>query len=90
MTQNYLYDNRKYGLDDNTVDFIGHALALHRDENYLDDPAIDFVKRIKVFNCFILCLFFYDFIMFISRDTLFSDLSVSISYMSHREHICNF
>ncbi|GJT73055.1 retrotransposon-related protein [Tanacetum coccineum] len=25
----------KYGLDDNTVDFIGHALALHRDDRYL-------------------------------------------------------
>ncbi|KAF3439209.1 hypothetical protein FNV43_RR17484 [Rhamnella rubrinervis] len=39
----------KYGLDDNTVDFIGHALALHRDDNYLDGPAIDFVKRIKLY-----------------------------------------
>ncbi|KAF9601170.1 hypothetical protein IFM89_017118 [Coptis chinensis] len=31
----------KYGLDDNTVDFIGHALALHRDNRYLDEPALD-------------------------------------------------
>jgi RAB protein geranylgeranyltransferase component A len=30
----------KYGLEDDTVDFIGHALALHRDDNYLDEPAI--------------------------------------------------
>ncbi|CAK9169183.1 unnamed protein product [Ilex paraguariensis] len=39
----------KYGLDDNTVDFIGHALALHRDDSYLDQPAIDFVKRVKLY-----------------------------------------
>ena len=40
--------DRKYGLDDNTVDFIGHALALHRDDHYLDEPALDTVKRMKV------------------------------------------
>lgn len=39
---------RKYGLDDNTVDFIGHALALYKDDTYLDQPAIDFVKKVKV------------------------------------------
>ncbi|RXH74078.1 hypothetical protein DVH24_021258 [Malus domestica] len=39
----------KYGLDDNTVDFIGHALALQQDDNYLAEPAMDFVKRMKAF-----------------------------------------
>uniref|UniRef100_A0A5B7AZL7 Guanosine nucleotide diphosphate dissociation inhibitor n=1 Tax=Davidia involucrata TaxID=16924 RepID=A0A5B7AZL7_DAVIN len=39
----------KYGLDDNTVDFIGHALALHKDDSYLDQPAMDFVKRVKLY-----------------------------------------
>uniref|UniRef100_A0A2C9UXH7 Guanosine nucleotide diphosphate dissociation inhibitor n=1 Tax=Manihot esculenta TaxID=3983 RepID=A0A2C9UXH7_MANES len=39
----------KYGLEDNTVDFIGHALALYLDENYLDEPALDFVKRMKLY-----------------------------------------
>ncbi|XP_015583547.1 guanosine nucleotide diphosphate dissociation inhibitor At5g09550 isoform X2 [Ricinus communis] len=39
----------KYGLDDNTVDFIGHALALYLDDNYLDEPALDFVKRMKLY-----------------------------------------
>ncbi|PSS26803.1 Guanosine nucleotide diphosphate dissociation inhibitor like [Actinidia chinensis var. chinensis] len=39
----------KYGLDDDTVDFIGHALALHKDDNYLDQPAMDFVKRVKLY-----------------------------------------
>ncbi|KAG7032469.1 Guanosine nucleotide diphosphate dissociation inhibitor 2, partial [Cucurbita argyrosperma subsp. argyrosperma] len=39
----------KYGLDDNTVDFIGHALALHRDDSYLNLPALDTVKRMKLY-----------------------------------------
>ncbi|KAL5718723.1 Rab GDP dissociation inhibitor beta [Ranunculus cassubicifolius] len=39
----------KYRLDDNTVDFIGHALALHRDDRYLDEPALDTVKRMKLY-----------------------------------------
>jgi hypothetical protein len=30
------------------VDFIGHALALHRDDRYLNEPALDTVKRMKV------------------------------------------
>lgn len=43
-----LFMPRKYGLDANTIDFIGHALALHRDDRYLDEPALDTVKRMKV------------------------------------------
>ncbi|XP_071705530.1 guanosine nucleotide diphosphate dissociation inhibitor At5g09550-like [Rutidosis leptorrhynchoides] len=40
---------KKYGLDDNTVDFIGHALALYRNDSYLDQPAIDVIKRVKLY-----------------------------------------
>ncbi|KAG8645842.1 hypothetical protein MANES_10G098900v8 [Manihot esculenta] len=39
----------KYGLEDDTIDFIGHALALHQDDSYLDQPALDFVKRMKLY-----------------------------------------
>ncbi|KAG5043121.1 Heat shock protein 90-2 [Glycine soja] len=39
----------KYGLDDNTIDFIGHALALHSDDRYLAELALDIVKRIKLY-----------------------------------------
>ncbi|KAF8044196.1 hypothetical protein BT93_A2241 [Corymbia citriodora subsp. variegata] len=39
----------KYGLEDDTIDFIGHALALHIDDSYLDKPAMDFVKRMKLY-----------------------------------------
>lgn len=39
---------RKYELEDDTIDFIGHALALHFSDDYLDKPAMSFVKRMKV------------------------------------------
>ncbi|KAK8562772.1 hypothetical protein V6N13_018666 [Hibiscus sabdariffa] len=39
----------KYGLEDDTIDFIGHALALHKDDSYLDQPAMSFVKRMKLY-----------------------------------------
>ncbi|OMO63497.1 Rab GDI protein [Corchorus olitorius] len=39
----------RYGLEDDTIDFIGHALALHIDDNYLDQPALEFVKRMKLY-----------------------------------------
>lgn len=39
----------KFGLEENTIDFIGHALALHRDDFYLDQPAFDTVSRVKLY-----------------------------------------
>ena len=39
---------RKYELEDDTIEFIGHALALHFSDEYLDKPAVTFVKRMKV------------------------------------------
>lgn len=39
----------KYELEEDTIDFIGHALALQRDDTYLDQPAMDFVKRVKLY-----------------------------------------
>jgi len=38
-----------FGLDDNTIDFIGHSLALHRDDSYLDRPAIETVQRVQLY-----------------------------------------
>ncbi|KAJ8763026.1 hypothetical protein K2173_023231 [Erythroxylum novogranatense] len=40
----------KYGFDYKTVDFIGHAMALHRDDRYLNAPTLDTVKRIKLYT----------------------------------------
>jgi len=39
----------KFGLSDDTVDFIGHALALHRDDEYLHKPAKDTIDRIRLY-----------------------------------------
>jgi Rab GDP dissociation inhibitor len=39
-----------FGLDAQTIDFIGHALALHRDDNYLDQPALPTVMKIKLYH----------------------------------------
>ncbi|GJS19901.1 guanosine nucleotide diphosphate dissociation inhibitor [Tanacetum coccineum] len=39
----------KYGLEDDTIDFIGHALALYTSDSYLEMPAIDFVKKIRLY-----------------------------------------
>jgi len=38
-----------FSLDDNTVAFTGHALALHLDDNYLDKPADELIERIKLY-----------------------------------------
>jgi Rab GDP dissociation inhibitor len=43
-----LYD--KFGLDPNTQDFTGHALALHRDDDYLAEPAVNTIRRIKLYS----------------------------------------
>lgn len=39
----------KYELEDDTIDFIGHALALQTSDSYLDQPAMNFVKRVKLY-----------------------------------------
>ena len=41
---------KKYGLDPNTCDFVGHALALHRNDDYLALPCLQTIKRIKLYS----------------------------------------
>lgn len=36
-------------LDKSTMDFAGHAMALYRDDEYLDKPAKEFVLRVKLY-----------------------------------------
>lgn len=43
-----LYD--KFGLDKNTQDFTGHALALYQDDDYLNKPALHTIQRIKLYS----------------------------------------
>lgn len=40
----------KFGLDPNTQDFTGHALALYRNDEYISDLAIHTIKRIKLYS----------------------------------------
>ena len=40
----------KFGLEANTVDFIGHALALQDNEHYLDQPARKMVMAVKLYS----------------------------------------
>jgi len=40
---------KKFGLAADTVDFVGHALALHRDDEYLQQPAGETIMKIKLY-----------------------------------------
>jgi len=37
----------KFKLEENTIDFLGHALALYRDDQYLDQPALPTIERVR-------------------------------------------
>jgi len=40
---------QQHKLDQSTMDFVGHAMALYRDDEYLDKPALEFVLRVKLY-----------------------------------------
>uniref|UniRef100_A0A0N5AH75 Rab GDP dissociation inhibitor n=1 Tax=Syphacia muris TaxID=451379 RepID=A0A0N5AH75_9BILA len=40
----------KFGLDENTADFTGHALALYRDDNYKNEPFGPTVEKIRLYS----------------------------------------
>lgn len=40
---------KAFSLDANTVDFIGHALALHSNEAYLKQPALPTLQKMKLY-----------------------------------------
>uniref|UniRef100_A0A1L8DMH4 Rab GDP dissociation inhibitor n=1 Tax=Nyssomyia neivai TaxID=330878 RepID=A0A1L8DMH4_9DIPT len=48
MSAQALYE--KFGLDKNTQDFTGHALALYRDDDYLNEAALNTIRRIKLYS----------------------------------------
>lgn len=40
---------KKFKLEDNTIDFIGHAVAMHISDGYLEEPAVDTIDKIKLY-----------------------------------------
>jgi Rab GDP dissociation inhibitor len=40
---------KRFKLEPNTIDFLGHAVALHIDDKYLTQPAIDTIKKQVLF-----------------------------------------
>ncbi|XP_076345582.1 rab GDP dissociation inhibitor beta-like [Tachypleus tridentatus] len=48
MTVAQLYE--KFGLDKDTADFTGHALALYRDDEHLNKPCLEIIERIKLYS----------------------------------------
>lgn len=41
---------KKFGLDRGTIDFIGHAMALYLNDDYLTQPAKETIRRIKLYS----------------------------------------
>jgi len=51
LTKNTMSDLfRKFGLDDNTQSFLGHALALQPDDSYLKMAAVETVRKIELYR----------------------------------------
>ncbi|KAG0914920.1 hypothetical protein G6F33_003809 [Rhizopus arrhizus] len=50
MTEVY----KKFGLAEGTQEFIGHAMALHLDDDYLNKPARDTVERVRLYAASVL------------------------------------
>jgi Rab GDP dissociation inhibitor len=40
---------KKFKLEENTIDFLGHAVALYSDDDYLEQPATETLKRIQLY-----------------------------------------
>lgn len=40
---------KKYGLEENTIDFLGHAVALELNDDYINRPAIETLPKMKLY-----------------------------------------
>jgi Rab GDP dissociation inhibitor len=51
LTKNTMADLfKKFGLDENTQSFLGHALALQPDDSYLKQTAVETVRKIELYR----------------------------------------
>jgi len=41
---------KDFGLSAETIDFLGHAMALHNNDAYLDQPAFETVNRVRLYG----------------------------------------
>jgi len=48
VTNKQAFDH--FGLKPDTIDFVGHAMALHNNDGYINEPALDTVRRIKIYG----------------------------------------
>jgi len=48
MTNRALF--KEYGLSDETIDFLGHAMALNTNDEYLDHPALETVRKVRAYG----------------------------------------
>lgn len=46
-TMNTVY--KKFGVSADTIDFLGHSVALHSTDDYIELPALDTVNRLKLY-----------------------------------------
>jgi Rab GDP dissociation inhibitor len=47
--QNMIALYKKFSLEENTIDFLGHAVAMQRDDKYLVRPAIEFIRICQLY-----------------------------------------
>jgi len=40
---------KKYSLESNTIDFLGHAVALHTNDDYMEKPAKDTIEKMQLY-----------------------------------------
>jgi len=41
---------KEFGLSNETIEFIGHAMALYYSDEYLNQPALETVKRVRIYG----------------------------------------
>lgn len=48
MTMGELF--KKFGIEESSLDFLGHAVALHHNDNFMFEPAIDTVMKMQLYQ----------------------------------------